>query len=103
MTQAVAVKFLGFLEKLTGQREITLPIEEPATVLDLLNLLSERFGPRFSTSLFRAPEELHTYVRIFVNEEEVESLNRLLTFQNGLPQVAVFLMPAMTGGSGFHG
>jgi len=99
----VAVKFLGFLEKLAGQREMTLQVEERATLLDLLHQLGEQFGPRFSASLFRTPQELHTYVRIFVNEEEVDSLDRLLPFQDGLPQVAVFLLPAMTGGGGPHG
>lgn len=103
MSQTVAVKFLGFLEKLTGQRELLLQVEEHTTVLALLQRLSEQFGPRFQTSLFRTPQELHTYVRIFVNEEEVPSLDRPLPFRDGRAQVAVFLLPAMTGGVGGHG
>lgn len=102
-TCTVAVKFLGFLEKLTGHREITLQVGERSTVLDLLQELNERFGPRFYASVFRVPGELHTYVRIFVNEEEVSSLDLPLPFQDGPTQVAVFLLPAMTGGAGGHG
>ncbi len=89
---------MGSLAKLAGQREVTLEVEESATCLDLLHHLADRFGPRFSSSLFRAPGELHTYVRVFLNEEEMRSLDRPLPLHDGRPQVAVFVLPAMTGG-----
>lgn len=89
---------MGSLAKLAGQREVTVEVEESVTCLDLLDHLADRFGPRFSSSLFRAPGELHTYVRVFLNEEEMRSLDRPLPLHDGRPQVAVFVLPAMTGG-----
>lgn len=99
MMHPVAVKFLGFLERVAGQRETCLAVEESATVLDVLTLLSDRYGPKFASSIFRAPREVHTHFRVFINEEEAAVDDPVVARGGGAPQVALLIMPVFEGGS----
>ena len=50
-TRQVQVRFLGFLERLAGQRETRVEIVSDGTILDLLEALCQRYGEEFSSSL----------------------------------------------------
>ena len=99
MTHPVAVKFFGMLERIAGQRETCLAVEDSATVLDVLTLLAERYGPKFASSIFRAPREVHTHFRVFINEEEAAVDDPVVPVGGGAAQVALLIMPVFEGGS----
>lgn len=99
MSQLVGVRFFGFLERLAGERETSLAVEDSATVLDVLTILAERYGPKFASSVFRAPGEVHTHFRVFLNEEEAAVEDRVVAKGGGAPQLALLLMPIFEGGS----
>ncbi len=98
VTCQVAVRFLGFLERLAGRREMSLTVEDSATVLDVLTLLAERFGPQFTSSVFRAPREVHTHFRVFLNEEEAGVDDPVAPPGGGPLEVALLIMPVFEGG-----
>ena len=95
----VRVRFLGFLERLAGQRETLVEVDAQMTVLDLLTFLSRRYGPDFSTALFRAPGEVHTYLSIFLDEEEVCVSEPIRATQNTARKVELLILPIFEGGS----
>lgn len=98
MTRPIAVRFLGFLERVAGQRETSLAVEESATVLDVLILLGERLGPKFTASIFRAPREVHTHFRVFINDDEAAVNDPVVAEGEAAPRVALLLMPIFEGG-----
>ena len=95
----VSVRLLGFLQRLAGRREAPVEIEDGATILDLLTRLAGDLGPDFAAAVFRAPGDVHTHLRVFVNEEEAGVTNRLAP-GGGVPaSVAVLILPVFEGGS----
>lgn len=99
MPHMVAVKFLGFLERVAGHRETRVEVDDGATVLDLVAMLAERYGPEFSASVFRAPRQVHTHLRVFLNEEEVGVDDCIARDGSGTAEVTVLVLPAFEGGS----
>ncbi len=95
----MTVKFLGFLERLAGRREACVEVDEGATVLDLLRLLGEGYGPGFSTALFRAPGQVQTHLRVFLNEEEAAMTDSLASGDPSAAKVHLLVLPAFEGGS----
>jgi hypothetical protein len=95
---AVPVTFLGSLRHVTGQRQTRVELDDGATVADLLALLADRFGPGLAAALFRAPGEVHTHLRVFVDDEETDLTERVR--RPGRPaEVAVMALPIFEGGS----
>ena len=97
-TRVVSVKFLGFLRRVAGQREISVAVDPDATVSDLLQALARTYGPDFTESVFRAPGEVHTHLRVFLNEEEAGMTDRI-TLGGSPAEVALLVVPGFEGGS----
>jgi len=97
-SRIVSVKFLGFLQRLAGRREASVELEAGATVGDLLASLGATYGPEFAGAVFRAPGEVHTHLRVFVNEEEAQVTDRIVTAGEAA-RVAVLVVPGFEGGS----
>jgi len=97
--RVVSVKFLGFLRRVAGHREISVAVGTDTTVGDLLQTLARTHGDEFSQAVFRAPGEVHTYVRVFLNEDEAQMADRVAP--GGVPvEVALLVLPGFEGGSG---
>jgi len=97
--QVVTVKFLGFLERLAGRREASVEIDEGVTVLDLLKLLGEGYGPKLSAALFRTPNQVQTHLRVFLNEEEASMNDRVASGDASTTRVDLLVLPIFEGGS----
>lgn len=95
----VLVKSFGLLERLAGRRETTVQVADGATVLDVLETLAERFGPRFAAAVFRAPREVHAHLRVFVNEEEASVSDPIVDNVHDPTTLEVLVLPAFDGGS----
>ena len=96
--RVVSVKFLGFLQRLAGHREASVEVAADATLADLLDALARSYGPAFASAIFRNPGEVHTHLRVFVNEEEAQVTDRIVTGGEAA-QVAVLVVPGFEGGS----
>ncbi len=96
--RVVSVKCLGFLRHVVQAGEVGIAVDAEATVGDLLRALADRYGRDFSEAVFRVPGEVHTHVRVFLNEEEARVGDRVAP--GGAPaEVAVLVVPGFEGGS----
>jgi hypothetical protein len=68
-----------------------------ATVADLLARLAANYGPEFAGALFRVPGEVHTHLRVFLDEEEALVTDRIVK-AGGAARVAVLVVPGFEGG-----
>ena len=97
--RTVRLRLLGPLARLAGRRETTCAVAEGATVRDLLMALAARYGPEFASALLRAPGELHTHVRVFVDGADADPHDPVVTGPAAAPEVTVLVMPIFEGGS----
>ena len=95
----VLVRFLGFLQRLTNHRETQVEIQGETTVLELLTILGKRYGPDFTSAIFRAPGEVQTYLSIFLDDEEVPVSEPISADQSRARKVELLILPVFEGGS----
>jgi len=97
--RVVRLRLLGPLARLAGRRETICVVPEGATVHDLLMTLAARYGPEFASALLRAPGELHTHVRVFVDGADADPHDPVAVGPAAAPEVTVLVMPIFEGGS----
>jgi molybdopterin converting factor small subunit len=93
----VSVRFLGYLRRVAGHREIEVTVDADTTVDDLLQTLARTHGEEFSRAIFRAPGEVHTYLRVFLNEEEARMTDRVAP-GGSAAEMALLVVPGFEGG-----
>ena len=62
----VKVKYLNFYYTITLNKEEYIEFDEPFTLRQLLNTLSERYGSKFSEVIFNKENKLKTNIWIMV-------------------------------------
>ncbi len=95
----LSVKFLGYVARLAGARETTVEIDDATTILDVLGALAVRYGPRFASSVFLAPGQVHTHLRVFLGEREAAIDTPIRAGDGSAPELAVLVIPGFEGGS----
>lgn len=95
----VRVRFMGDLRAVVESRDLQISLPQGSSVGDLLGSLAERYGDPFAKWLFTGSGELHHYILIFVNGENIQDTGGLST---GLgeqeDQVEVIMLPMFEGG-----
>jgi molybdopterin converting factor small subunit len=98
-TVQVRVRFMGDLRAVVESRDLTVALPQGSRVGDLLTSLAERYGDPFAKWIFTDSGELHHYILIFVNGENIQDTGGLST---GLgerdDQVEVIMLPMFEGG-----
>ncbi len=94
---AVRVTFMGEMQAVIGQRELHLSLPAGATVAQLLDWLSERYGEAFTSRVFSAPGKLHHTLLIFVDGEDIKT-HGVLAAPLGKGEVEVIMLPMFAGG-----
>jgi len=94
----VNVRLFGILGLLGNERLVTLPMAEGATLGDVLTELGKRFGREFMERIFRVPGEMHSYCQVFVNNDQVDDLNKELEVNGSAAEVGMILLMASDGG-----
>ncbi len=98
----VEVRFYGFVRDIVGASAASaLALEMPArsTLKELVHLLTEKFGEKFSERLLTAAGELEPNVRVFVGDAQNPSLEEPLDGSgNSFAEVKVFVLSATAGG-----
>ena len=85
------------LKKICGQREFELSIAEGSTVKDLLSLMTNRWGDRLSTHLYKpGSDSILPHIRLMVNGRSIEFLKGMDTvLQDG---DEFLMLPLVAGG-----
>ena len=87
------VKFFAYLRDYTKTKEVD--INGCTTVLELLNLLSDKYGKNLSQALFKN-SELSNEIIILVNGRHIVHLNGVKTEINENDEISLF--PVVAGG-----
>ena len=90
---AVLVRIPTVLRRFTGQQPLIE--EEPGTIADLIDRLEARY-PGIREQLLTEDGELHRFVNIYLNDEDVRYLDRLQT--SAAEGDTVSLLPSVAGG-----
>ena len=94
----VNVRLFGMLGILFKERSVALQMAERATLGDVLTELGKRFGREFMERVFRVPGEMHSYCQVFVNNNEVDDLDKELETNGSVTEVGMILLMASEGG-----
>ncbi len=89
----VKVKYLNFYYTITLNKEEYIEFDEPFTLRQLLNTLSERYGSKFSEVIFNKENKLKTNIWIMVDRGVSNDLEAEL--KDGA--VVIFSLP-LSGG-----
>ena len=95
----IHVKFMGDLPALLGTRRLELALKPGATVSDLLDALTERYGDDFRNRVYCSPGVLRQAMVIFVAGVNINvrgGLSSPLTEADG--EVEVVRLPVIVGG-----
>lgn len=90
---------MGDLRALVDSSDVKIAVARGSSVGDLLSSLAERYGDRFAKWLFTGSGDLHHYILVFVNGENIQDVG-------GLParlgkqgdQVDIIMLPMFEGG-----
>jgi len=84
----VKVKFLARFRDITGERSVS--IEHSGSIADLMDTLTEKYGNEFKDALFDKEGNLRDYMKIIVNNEDVESNGGLKSEVGDDDEVVIF-------------
>jgi len=99
-TVPVTVKFYGVIRDVVDGPQLETQMPQGSTVKDLLAFLSGRYGAPFAERVMTSQGGLKTYVRVFINNQEVDSnnLTRPLITEGQTTEAMVYVLPMSTGG-----
>ena len=98
-TVRVRVRFMGDLRAVVESRDLSMSLPQGSSVGDLLGALAGRYGDPFAKWIFTESGELHHYILIFVNGENIQDTGGVSTGLAGQEdQVEVIMLPMFEGG-----
>jgi|SRR3990170_3295686 len=99
----VKVKFYGTIKTVVKDTQLSVDLPDGATVKDLLAYLTEKFGEAFSTRVLDSKGRMQSYVRMYVNEDDVDNDNLTTVLERPGPdspaEVLVYVVPTYSGGA----
>ena len=99
-TVPIRVKFYGIIRDVVDGPQVEIQVDSDFTVKDLLGYLAQRYGEKFVERVMTSEGGLKTYVKVFVNNREVDSNNLSipLNTEGEATEAMVYVLPATTGG-----
>lgn len=97
----VRVKYYGVIKDIIKEPTAEFDLPDGASVADLLALMGQRYGPEFIQRVMDERIGVRTYVRLFLNDEEVEGKaigTTPLSAPGGSAEATLYVMPSSTGG-----
>jgi MoaD family protein len=92
----VDVKFYAMLREATGKKVDTVVLPEKSSVGDLINLLVEGYGDRFSYYIYDKQKRIRDYLSFMLNGVNVNSLSGFETLLSDGDVIS--LLPPIGGG-----
>jgi len=78
----IRVNFLGTMERLAGQPNMEVTLQDTSTLEDAVHQIGQSFGDKFPPDIWDDKREVFTHrVKMFINSTEVEVLGQ--TLQDG--------------------
>ncbi len=97
----IKVKFYGVIKDIIKEPAAEFEMPDGATMADLLDVMRLRYGDAFAQRVLDERIGVRTYVKLFLNDEEVDndavSSTRLSTTSDRA-EATVYVMPSSTGG-----
>lgn len=95
----VRIRFMGDLRAVVESRDLKMSLPQGSSVGDLLSSLAERYGDPFAKWVFTGSGDLHHYILIFVNGENIQDIGGLSAKlgEQG-DQVEIIMLPMFEGG-----
>lgn len=98
------VKFYGLLTDVVNEPECDVSLPDDATGRTLIQALNGKYGDQLANRLLDHQGNLMGYVRIFVNQQEVNDLEeRLKIASDETTEAMIYVFSAMEGGQGNKG
>ncbi len=99
-TLPVRVKFYGIIRDVVDGPEVEMQLPQGSTVIDLIHSLADRYGQKFVERVMTSQGGLKTYVKVFINNQEVDSssLTTRVVTEGESTEALVYVLPASTGG-----
>jgi hypothetical protein len=95
----VRIRFMGEFKALIDSPDIRVSMPRGASMRDLLVALSRKYGDGFSKWIFTGAGDLHHWVLIFVNGENIQDTGGLdAKLGTHGDQVEIILLPMFEGG-----
>ena len=96
---SVKVRFMGDLRAVVESRDLEMSLPQGSSVGDLLSSLAERFGDPFAKWVFTGSGDLHHYILIFVNGENIQDIGGLSAkLGERDDRVEIIMLPMFEGG-----
>lgn len=93
------VKFYGLVTDVVNESESDIYIPGDATGRQLIQSLKDKYGPKLANRLLDHQGNLMGYVRIFVNQQEVNDLEeRLKISLDEITEAMIYVFSALEGG-----
>ncbi len=98
-TVGVRIRFMGDLRAVVESRDIRMSVPQGSSVGDLLSSLAEKYGDPFAKWVFTGSGDLHHYILIFVNGENIQDIGGLSTkLGDRDDHVEIIMLPMFEGG-----
>jgi len=91
------VSFFGYFRDIVKEGRVQVTLPSGTTLRDVIEVLTERYGPRVRERLLREDGTLLSGVRVALGNDFVEDLSLRLGQEE--PQVDIYVMHDMAGGS----
>ncbi|HLE80900.1 MAG TPA: hypothetical protein VJA25_06380, partial [Dehalococcoidia bacterium] len=72
-TLPIRVKFYGIIRDVVDGPQVEMQLPRGSRVIDLLRLLADKYGEKFAERVMTSQGGLKTYVKVFINNQEVDS------------------------------
>jgi len=93
----INVKYVAVAREITGVREEVIEISNPSTVLDLLEVISERHGARMRDYLFEASAgKPHPHLQFLLNDKSIHMMDGFET--RLIDSSTLVIVPPVSGG-----
>ncbi|MBI4524429.1 MAG: MoaD/ThiS family protein [Deltaproteobacteria bacterium] len=95
----VRVRFMGDLRAVVESRDLEMSLPRGSSVGDLLSSLAERYGDPFAKWVFTGSGDLHHYIVIFVNGDNLQDIGGLSAkLGERDDRVEIIMLPMFEGG-----
>lgn len=95
----VRIRFMGDLRAVVASRDVTKSVPQGSSVGDLLSSLAQEYGDPFGKWVFTGSGDLHHYILIFVNGENIQDTGGLSTkLGERDDRVEIIMLPMFEGG-----
>ncbi len=98
-TVGVRVRFMGDLRAVVASRDVEVSVPQGSNVGDLLSCLAEKYGDPFAKWVFTGSGDLHHYILVFVNGENIQDIGGLSAkLGERDDRVEIIMLPMFEGG-----